>query len=100
LWLAYSWLDEQSLDNDVTALHAVRTHLARSDDDGESFTFVRAINAAEPAPGNVALVVHEVPSPARRGNVRGGFVFVLRSVPVRRAFHSTRLVSIPENRTL
>lgn len=68
LWLAYSWLDEQSLPGDPTPLHAVRTHLARSDDDGDSFAFVRAVNTAAPAPGDIALVIHEVPSLAQRGD--------------------------------
>jgi hypothetical protein len=64
LWLAYSWLDEQPLG--TATIHAVRTHLAKSTDGGATWTFVRAVNAAAPAPNNVALVIHEVSSIARR----------------------------------
>ncbi|MFO0712107.1 MAG: sialidase family protein [Sandaracinus sp.] len=46
LWLSYSWLEAQvvgTADADLTVV----THLARSDDAGRTFTFVRAINATE-----------------------------------------------------
>ena len=64
LWLTYSWLDHEPLD--TATIHAVRTHLAKSTDNGATWTFVRALNAALPAPNNVALVIHEVSSIARR----------------------------------
>jgi len=64
LWLGYSWLDNETVG--VDSYNAVRTHLAKSDDGGATFTFVKAVNASAPTPDNVGLVVHEVSSLARR----------------------------------
>ena len=65
IWLSYSWLEEDTLPGNPTQLHSVATHLARSNDGGASFDFVRAINVATPSPGNVGLVMHEVSTLAR-----------------------------------
>lgn len=46
LWLAYSWLDT-TVSPGTLVDFTVRTHLARSDDGGRSFTFVRAANEIE-----------------------------------------------------
>ncbi len=68
LWLAYSWLDV------VTVVQGpppepdllVRTHLARSLDNGSSFEFVRAINTAELVNHSFnaqqGWLIHEVPT--------------------------------------
>jgi len=69
LWLAYSWLDVLFAPNmgppPVIDL-GVRTHLARSDDGGASFSFVRALNATLPAThpdtGVQGWSIHEVPT--------------------------------------
>jgi hypothetical protein len=68
LWLAYSWLNTQVSDPGPPAVfdHGVRTRLARSDDDGASFTFVRTVNEmqmeAHPDTGVMGWSVHEVPT--------------------------------------
>jgi hypothetical protein len=66
LWLTFSWLDQETLPNSTSQLNSVRTHLATSTDGGASWTFVRAVNATAPAPGNTALVMHEVSTIARQ----------------------------------
>lgn len=47
LWLSYTWLNVLVSDPGPPAVvdFGVRTHLARSDDQGQTFTFVRAINS-------------------------------------------------------
>jgi hypothetical protein len=61
LWLAYSWLDELAFQGEPG--FAVRTHLARSTDDGATFELVRTTNIAVTVDKPVAgLVLHEVPS--------------------------------------
>jgi hypothetical protein len=68
LWMAYSWLNVQISDPTPPAVFdlGVRTHLARSDDDGNTFTFVRAVNdmqiEAHPDSGVLGWSTHEVPS--------------------------------------
>jgi len=46
LWMAYSWLNVQISNPGPPVVFdlGVRTHLARSDDNGATFTFVRAVN--------------------------------------------------------
>lgn len=66
LWLAYSWLNIEVSDPGPPAVFdlGVRTHLARSDDNGNSFTFVRSVNdmamEAHPDTGVMGWSVHEV----------------------------------------
>jgi hypothetical protein len=68
LWLAYSWLNIDVSDPGPPLVFdlGVRTHLARSDDNGASFTFVRAINdtaiESHPDTGVTGWSVHEVPT--------------------------------------
>lgn len=68
LWLAYSWLNIQVSDPGPPAVAdlGARTHLARSDDNGASFTFVRAVNEmameAHPDTGDLGWSTHEVPT--------------------------------------
>ena len=72
LWLAYSWLELVIADPGPPLLAdlGVRTHLARSDDDGSSFQFVRAINdlelSAHPDSGILGWTEHEVSTLVRR----------------------------------
>ena len=61
LWLSYSWLDlATSPGPDLL----VRTHLARSTDNGTSFEYVRAINTTDlinhPDNGQEGWLIHEV----------------------------------------
>jgi hypothetical protein len=46
LWLAYSWLNTQISDPGPPAVFdlGIRTRLARSDDNGASFTFVHSVD--------------------------------------------------------
>ena len=66
LWLAYSWLNTQVSDPGPPAVFdlGVRTRLARSDDNGATFTFVRNVNdmqmEAHPNTGVMGWSVHEV----------------------------------------
>ncbi|MGB5165400.1 MAG: sialidase family protein [Woeseiaceae bacterium] len=66
LWLAYSWLNTQVSDQGPPLVFdlGVRTRLARSDDNGGSFTFVRTVNEmqmeAHPDTGVMGWSVHEV----------------------------------------
>ena len=68
LWLAYSWLNIEISDPGPPAVFdlGVRTHLAKSDDNGASFTFVRSVNdmamEAHPDTGVMGWSVHEVPT--------------------------------------
>ncbi len=68
LWMAYSWLNIQVSDPGPPLVFdlGVRTHLAKSDDNGASFTFVRAVNEmameAHPDSGVMGWSVHEVPT--------------------------------------
>jgi hypothetical protein len=73
LWLTYSWLDVL-----VTALgpppqidFGVRTHVARSDNGGATFSFVGALNAtspfAHPDTGGMGFAMHEVSTLAYEG---------------------------------
>lgn len=68
LWLAYSWLNIDVSDPGPPLVFdlGVRTHLARSDDNGASFTFVRTINdtaiESHPDTGVTGWSVHEVPT--------------------------------------
>ena len=66
LWLAYSWLNTQVSDPGPPVVFdlGVRTRLARSNDNGGSFTFVRTVNdmqmEAHPDTGVMGWSVHEV----------------------------------------
>ncbi|MGB5630080.1 MAG: sialidase family protein, partial [Woeseiaceae bacterium] len=66
LWLAYSWLNTQVSNAGPPVVFdlGVRTRLARSDDNGASFTFVRAVNEmqmeAHPDTGVMGWSTHEV----------------------------------------
>lgn len=66
LWLAYSWLNTQVSDPGPPVVFdlGVRTRLARSNDSGGSFTFVRTVNdmqmEAHPDTGAMGWSVHEV----------------------------------------
>ena len=68
LWLAYSWLNTQISDLGPPVVFdlGVRTRLARSDDNGASFTFVRTVNEmqveAHPDTGVLGWSTHEVPT--------------------------------------
>ncbi len=68
LWMAYSWLNVQISNPGPPVVFdlGVRTHLARSDDNGATFTFVRAVNdmamEAHPDTGVMGWSVHEVPT--------------------------------------
>jgi hypothetical protein len=71
LWLAYSWLNIEISDPGPPVVFdlGVRTHLARSDDNGNSFTFVRSVNdmgmEAHPDTGVMGWSVHEVSTLAK-----------------------------------
>jgi len=66
LWMSYSWLNILISDPGppVEFDLGVRTHLARSDDGGNTFTFVRAVNEtqmeAHPDTGVMGWSMHEV----------------------------------------
>jgi len=66
LWLSYSWLNIEISDPGPPVVFdlGVRTHLARSDDNGISFSFVRSVNdmamEAHPDTGVMGWRVHEV----------------------------------------
>jgi len=66
LWMSYSWLnvDISDVGPPVVFDLGVRTHLASSDDNGASFTFVRSVNETEmeahPDTGVMGWSVHEV----------------------------------------
>ena len=68
LWMAYSWLNIQISSPGPPLVFdlGVRTHLARSDDNGATFTFVRAVNdmvmEAHPDTGVMGWSTHEVPT--------------------------------------
>lgn len=73
LWLAYSWVDllVSSPGPPPVVDLGVQTHLARSDDGGATFTFVRAVNeetqATHPDSGAQGWVAHEVSTLVREG---------------------------------
>ncbi len=66
LWLAYSWLNTEVSDPGPPVVFdlGVRTRLARSDDNGATFTFVRAVNdmqmESHPDTGVMGWSTHEV----------------------------------------
>jgi len=66
LWLSYSWLDVLVSDPGPPPQvdFGVRTHLARSDDGGASFTFVESVNQtttlAHPDSGVPGWAMHEI----------------------------------------
>jgi len=66
LWMSYSWLNVVISDPGSPAVFdlAVRTHLAKSIDNGNSFSFVREINQPEqethPDSAEQGLTIHEV----------------------------------------
>ena len=66
LWLSYSWFDTlvSSPGPPPAVDFGVRTHLARSDDGGATFSYVRAVNQAEqishPDTGVPGWTMHEV----------------------------------------
>jgi len=68
LWMTYSWLNIQISDPGPPPVFdlGVRTHLARSDDGGNTFTFVRSVNdmemEAHPDTGVMGWSTHEVPT--------------------------------------
>jgi hypothetical protein len=68
LWMTYSWLNIQISDPGPPSVFdlGVRTHLARSDDSGNTFTFVRTVNEMEmeahPDTGVMGWSTHEVPT--------------------------------------
>lgn len=68
VWMAYSWLNTQISDPGPPVVFdlGVTTHLARSDDNGISFTYVRSVNAmqmeAHPDTGVMGWSTHEVAS--------------------------------------
>ena len=68
LWLAYSWLNIEISDAGPPPVFdlGVRTHLAKSDDNGATFTYVRSVNdmamGAHPDTGVMGWSVHEVPT--------------------------------------
>lgn len=72
IWMAYSWLDVMvdSPGPPPVVTFGVRTHLARSDDGGATFTYVRALNATEPIShpdtGDPGWTIHEVPTITQR----------------------------------
>lgn len=70
LWLGYSWLDVVISDYTVPIWNfGVRTHLARSQDNGQTFQFVSVLNAVEPYNHPVTeqetVTTHEIVSFAR-----------------------------------
>ena len=73
LWLSYSWLDVLVSEPGPppVADFGVRTHLARSSDGGQTFTFVRAVNQTSPIThpdsGASGWTIHEVSTIAREG---------------------------------
>jgi len=73
LWLSYSWLDVLVSDPGPPPVidFGVRTHLARSDDGGASFTFVRSVNEtvplAHPDTAVQGWTTHEVSTLVREG---------------------------------
>jgi len=66
LWMTYSWLDVLVTDPGPPAVIdlGVRTHLARSTDNGNTFTFERAVNDTQatghPDSGALGWLIHEV----------------------------------------
>lgn len=72
LWMAYSWLNVQISNPGPPPVFdlGVRTHLARSDDGGTTFSFVRFVNEmqmeAHPDTGVMGWSTHEVPSLVRQ----------------------------------
>jgi len=68
LWMAYSWLNTEFSDPTPPAVFdlGVRTRLARSDDGGNTFTFVRSVNTMQieqhPDSGVLGWSTHEVPT--------------------------------------
>lgn len=73
LWMTYSWLDVLIADPGPPPVvdFGVRTHLARSDDGGQTFTYVRALNTTEPIQhpdtSEDGWTIHEVSTIAKRG---------------------------------
>lgn len=68
LWMAYSWLNTQISDPTPPPVFdlGVRTRLARSDDNGNTFNFVRSVNTMQveqhPDTGVMGWSTHEVPT--------------------------------------
>lgn len=72
VWLSYSWLDTFVTPPDLVDFRVV-THLARSDDGGRTFRFVRAVNVAEERghwddPSRRGFLEHEVSTLVRRAD--------------------------------
>ena len=73
LWLSYTWLDVLISDPGPPPVidFGVRTHLARSDDGGATFTFVRQVNdftaIQHPDTGEDGWTQHEVSTLVREG---------------------------------
>lgn len=68
LWLSYSWLEARLEMGETEPDLTVVTHLARSDDDGRTFAFVRAVNTTEVVDGPTGgrgFWLHEVSSLSR-----------------------------------
>ena len=71
LWMAYSWLNTEISDPTSPPVFdlGVRTRLARSDDNGNTFTFVRSVNEMQieqhPDTGVMGWSTHEVPTLVR-----------------------------------
>ena len=65
LWLTYSWLDVLTTPPDIVDF-GVRTHLARSTDQGATFSFERVVNDTQaishPDSGAPGWLIHEVSS--------------------------------------
>jgi hypothetical protein len=73
VWLSYSWLDVLVTNPGPSQLidFGVETHLARSDDNGASFTFVEAVNqmtaVTHPATSDPGWESHEVSTLVQEG---------------------------------
>ena len=71
LWMAYSWLNTEISDPTSPSGFdlGVRTRLARSDDNGNTFTFVQSVNEMQmeqhPDTGVMGWSTHEVPTLTR-----------------------------------
>lgn len=71
IWMAYSWLDVMVTSPGPPPVldFGVRTHLAKSTDDGQTWTFVREINdtslITHPDTAASGFLIHEVPTIAK-----------------------------------
>ena len=76
LWMSYSWLNVIVSNSASPVIYdlVVRTHLAKSTDNGNSFSFVREINIPSPEnhpdSGIEGLSVHEVSSLVKQSDVQ------------------------------